>query len=147
LRRGIILSFLLISISSSPITSFAAEEVNLYSSRQVEFIKPLLDRFSILTGIKVNLISKTAPVLLQQLKKEDMNTPADLFLTTDAGRLHKAHELGLLQKVHSKKLNTAIPSEFRHPEGYWFGLSIRARAFFYNKSKVKVEELSRYELG
>ncbi len=128
-----------------PITSFADGEVNLYSARKEKLIKPLLDTFTKETGISVNLITAKAGPLLKRLKTEGINSPADLFITTDAGRLHKANEAGVLQAVQSDVLNSAIPEEYRDPAGVWYGLSLRARPIFYVKSKVKPEELSTYE--
>ncbi len=124
---------------------FAAEEVNLYSARKEKLIKPLLDNFTKETGIKVNLVTAGAGPLLKRLETEGANSPADLFITTDAGRLHKAKEAGVLQATQSDTLNSEIPSEYRDPEGYWYGLSLRARPIFYVKDKVKAEELSTYE--
>jgi len=130
---------------AAPITSFADGEVNLYSARKEKLIKPLLDTFTKETGVSVNLVTAKAGPLLKRLKTEGINSPADLFITTDAGRLHKANEAGVLQSVQSDALNTAIPAEYRDPAGVWYGLSLRARPIFYVKSKVKAEELSSYE--
>ncbi|MEH6455532.1 MAG: Fe(3+) ABC transporter substrate-binding protein [Cocleimonas sp.] len=130
---------------ATPITSFAAEEVNLYSARKEKLIKPLLDTFTKETGISVNLVTAKAGPLLKRLKTEGINSPADLFITSDAGRLHKANEAGVLQSIKSDALNSAIPAEYRDPAGVWYGLSLRARPIFYVKSKVKPEELSTYE--
>lgn len=129
----------------TPTASFAADEVNLYSARKEKLIKPLLDNFTKETGIKVNLVTAKAGPLLKRLETEGINTPADLFITVDAGRLHKAKVADLLQPVQSEALNKAVPKEYRDPEGYWFGLSLRARPIFYLKSQVKPEELSTYE--
>ncbi|MCL4111471.1 UNVERIFIED_CONTAM: hypothetical protein GTU68_002255 [Idotea baltica] len=128
-----------------PVTSFADGEVNLYSARKEKLIKPLLDTFTKESGIKVNLVTAKAGPLLKRLQTEGINSPADLFITTDAGRLHKAEEAGVLQAVDSAALNSAIPAEYRDPAGVWYGLSLRARPIFYVKSKVKPEELSTYE--
>lgn len=130
---------------AAPTISFAADEVNLYSARKEKLIKPLLDDFTKETGIKVNLVTAKAGPLLKRLETEGTNSPADLFITTDAGRLHKAKAAGVLQATTSDILNTAVPSEYRDPEGFWYGLSLRARPIFYVKSKVKPEELSTYE--
>lgn len=129
----------------APAKSFADGEVNLYSARKEKLIKPLLDTFTKESGIKVNLVTAKAGPLLKRLQTEGVNSPADLFITTDAGRLHKANEAGVLQSVKSEALNTAIPAEYRDPAGVWYGLSLRARPIFYVKSKVKPEELSSYE--
>nr|WP_230208716.1 Fe(3+) ABC transporter substrate-binding protein [Solemya velum gill symbiont] len=123
----------------------ASEEANLYSARKEALIKPLLDQFTRETGIKVNLVTGKADALLKRLQSEGANSPADLLITTDSGRLHRAHSAGLLQQVKSEKLNTVVPPHLRNPEGYWFGLSVRARPIFYAKDRVKPEELSTYE--
>lgn len=121
------------------------QEINLYSARIESLIKPLLDEFTEETGIKVNLVTGNADELLQRLQNEGRNTPADMLLTTDAGRLHRAMELDLVQPVESDILQQRIPSSYRHPEGYWFGLSLRARPIMYVKDRVDPAELSTYE--
>jgi len=121
------------------------QEVNLYSARIESLIKPLLDEFTEETGIKVNLITGNADELLQRLQNEGRNTPADILLTTDAGRLHRAMEEDLVQPVESEILQERIPASYRHPEGYWFGLSLRARPIMYVKARVDPAQLSTYE--
>ena len=123
----------------------AAAEVNVYSYRKEELIRPQLDAFTEATGIEVNLITGSDDGLIERLRNEGRNSPADVLLTTDAGRLARAQDLGLLQAVHSTALDAMIPSALREPEGYWFGLSIRARPIFYAKGRVDPSELSTYE--
>ncbi|OOZ39233.1 Fe(3+) ABC transporter substrate-binding protein, partial [Solemya elarraichensis gill symbiont] len=123
----------------------ASEEVNLYSARKEALIKPLLDQFTQETGITVNLVTGKADALLKRLETEGINSPADLLITTDAGRLHRAQAADLLQKVNSDKLEQRIPVHLRNSEGFWYGLSVRARPIFYAKDRVKPEELSTYE--
>lgn len=125
--------------------AFAAGEVNLYSARKEELIKPLLDRFTADTGIKVNLVTGKADALLKRLESEDRNTPADLLLTTDAGRLYRAYEAGLLQPVRSDTLERAVPAIYRDPEGHWFGVSVRARVLMYASDRLDPAGLSTYE--
>lgn len=125
--------------------ALAAAEVNLYSARQEALIKPLLDRFTAATGIKVNLVSAKADALLQRLKSEGRNSPADILLTVDAGNLHAAQAAGVLQPVQSAALASAIPATYRDPAGHWFGLSMRARPIMYVKGRVSPSELSSYE--
>jgi iron(III) transport system substrate-binding protein len=125
--------------------SFAlAAEVNLYSARQEALIKPLLDRFTEQTGIQVNLVSAKDDTLIKRLESEGRNSPADLLLTADAGRLHRARELGVLAPVESAVLEQRIPASYRDPEGYWFGLSLRARPILYARDRVDPEALSTY---
>jgi len=127
--------------------AFAKDEVvHLYSARNEALIKPMLDKFTAKTGIEVKLITSKADALLKRLETEGRNTPADVLLTTDAGRLHRAKEAGVLQPVKSDLLNSAIPAQYRDVDGYWFGLSLRARPIVYAKDRVNPEkELSTYE--
>lgn len=123
----------------------ASAEVNVYSARKEHLIKPLLDRFTASTGVQVNLVTADAGPLLERLRSEGRNSPADVFITVDAGRLHAAKEAGVLQPVSSPALTEAVPAAYREPEGYWFGLSLRARPIMYVKGKVDPGELSSYE--
>lgn len=125
--------------------SLQAEEVNLYSARKEALIKPMIDKFSKQTGIKVNLITGKADALLKRIESEGKNTHADVFITTDAGRLYRAKSAGVLKSIHSEVLNSAIPENLRDPEGYWYGLSMRARPIFYVKGSVEPGQLSTYE--
>lgn len=126
-------------------TQVLANEVNVYSAREEQLIKPLLDAFSKDTGIKVNLITGDDDPLLERLKREGENSPADVLITADAGRLHRAVENGSLQPVQSAKLNQAIPAHLRDAGNQWFGLTYRARVLFYNPATVKPTELTTYE--
>ncbi len=122
-----------------------AEEVNVYSAREEQLIKPLLDAFSQDTGIKVNLVTGDDDPLLERLKREGANSPADLLIMADAGRLYRAVENGNLQPVQSATLNQSIPANLRDPGNRWFGLTSRARVIFYNKATVNPAALSTYE--
>lgn len=126
-------------------TQIFANEVNVYSAREEQLIKPLLDAFSKDTGIKVNLVTGDDDPLLERLKREGDNSPADILITADAGRLYRAMENGSLQPIQSAKLNQAIPANLRDVGNYWFGLTYRARVLFYNPSTVKATDLSTYE--
>lgn len=126
-------------------TNALAAEVNVYSARKEALIKPLLDQFTSESGVKVNLVTGKADALLKRLTTEGVNSPADLFITTDAGRLHRAKEADVLQPTSSETLNAAIPASYRDPEGYWYGLSVRARVITYIKDRVDPKQLSTYE--
>ena len=131
------------SVGFSP--AAAPEEVNLYSARKEALIKPLLDRFSEQTGITVNLVTGKEDALLQRLQSEGRNTPADLLITSDAGRLYRAKEAGLTQPVVTDVLLQGVPAAYREPTGHWYGLSLRARPIFYVKGKVSPADLTSYE--
>jgi len=125
--------------------ALAQGEVNLYSSRQENLIRPLLKHFTRDTGIKVNLVTASDDAILERLRAEGANSPADLLLTADAGRLHRARALNLLQPVRSVVLDAAVPPAYRDPEGHWYGLSLRARVIIYSPVRVKPAELSTYQ--
>jgi iron(III) transport system substrate-binding protein len=129
----------------APSLSLADQVVNLYSARKEKLIKPLLEGFTKETGIEVNLVTGKADALLQRLQSEGRNTPADMLITTDAGRLHRAKAAGVTQAVESEMLQGVIPESFRDPDGHWFGLSLRARPILYVKGKVDPSKLSTYE--
>jgi iron(III) transport system substrate-binding protein len=133
------------AVMALPAFALANDEVNLYSARKEELIKPLLDRFTEQTGIKVNLVTGKADALLKRLESEGANSPADLLITTDAGRLYRAKKAGVTQAVESETLAAAVPESYRDPEGHWFGLSLRARPILYVKDKVDPASLSTYE--
>lgn len=121
-----------------------ADEVNIYSYRKEVLIRPLLDRFTETTGIDVNLVNAKADVLLERLKNEGANSPADLLLTVDVGRLIRAEEAGVLQPVQSDKLNGLIPSKYRDPAGNWYGLSLRSRVIYASKDRVADGAIKTY---
>jgi iron(III) transport system substrate-binding protein len=123
----------------------AAQEVNLYSSRHYDTDVALYDTFTEQTGIVVNLIEGDADQLLERIKAEGRNSPADVLITVDAGRLWRADQAGILQPVSSPVLEQAIPAELRHPEGKWFGFSQRVRGIVYAKDRVDPSEITRYE--
>ena len=123
----------------------ADEEVNVYSSRKEELIKPLLDRFTEQTGTKVSLVTGKPEELLERLRREGPNSPADLLITVDAGNLHRAKAAGVTRPLVSEALTRAIPASYRDPEGHWVGLTLRARPILYVKSEVDPATLSTYE--
>ncbi len=121
-----------------------AQEVNVYSARHYESDIAIFQKFTEITGIKVNIIEGGASELIERILSERGNSPADLLITADAGRLWRAEQLGLFQSIDSPILN-ALPENLRHPEGLWFGLSKRTRVVFYNPKVVSGDELSSYE--
>lgn len=136
-------AFIVVTLLSA--STLSADQVNVYSARKEALIKPVLDIFTEKTGIKVNLITGKADALLTRLKLEGSASPADVFITVDAGRLHRAKEAGVLQTTKSPTLEKVIPQNLRDVDGHWFGLSQRARPIFYAKARVNPDELSTYE--
>ena len=122
-----------------------AAEVNVYSARKEALIAPILDAFSEETGVAVRLVTGNAGQLHERLLAEGRNSPADLFVTVDAGNLHRARQAGLLRPVRSDVLDAAVPARWRDPDGFWFGLSLRARVLVYAVDRVSPDDLSTYE--
>ena len=123
------------------------QELNLYSSRHYQSDEKLYSEFEEQTGIKINRIEADADALIERLKSEGANSPADVLLTVDAGRLWRAEQEGLLQPVESEVLEQKIPENLRDPENQWYGFSTRARAIVYNKDAVDpaAMDLDEYE--
>ena len=119
--------------------------VNLYSSRHYDTDDQLYDGFREATGIRVNVVEAEADQLIERIKREGQNSPADVLMTVDAGRLWRAQQEGMFQAVSSAVLNGAVPENLRDPDGLWFGLTKRARVLMYNKAAVNPTELSTYE--
>lgn len=124
----------------------AAEEVvNVYNSRHYGTDQQLYDAFTEATGIEVNVVEGEHDELIQRLASEGANSPADLLITVDAGRLALAASEDLLQPVTTPVLEEAVPDHLRHPEGLWYGISMRARVLVYAKDRIDPEQLSSYE--
>ncbi len=138
-----LLSLTYFFLPRSPV--FAAEKIVIYSARNEHLIKPVLDRYAKETGLQYELFTDKEAALLVRLKAEGKNSPADLLITVDAGNLWHAAREGVLKAVDSKILKTNIPAHLRDAEGYWTGLSIRARTIVYNSKVVKPSVLSSYE--
>jgi iron(III) transport system substrate-binding protein len=133
-----------VAFTSMATPALSAEEVNLYSTRQESLIRPILDEFEKDNNVKVNVVFAKKG-MLERLKSEGMNSPADAVLTVDISRIAAHKEAGVLQPIESEVLNANIPSQYRDPAGEWFGLSARSRVIFYSKDRVKPSELSTYE--
>lgn len=126
-----------IGLAGSILPASAQQVVNLYSSRHYDTDDKLYGEFEQKTGIKVNRIEGDASALMKRIQSEGANSPADVLITVDAGRLWAADKDGIFQPIKSEVLEKAIPANLRHPEGNWFGFSKRARVIFYDKARVK----------
>ena len=144
--RKFLLSIVLICIFTTPHSLIATDKVvNIYSARKEALIRPLLKRFKNETGINFRLVTGKADGLLKRLEIEGSLSPADVFITVDAGRLQRAKKAGVLQKIDNPILKERIPASLRDRENYWFGLSQRARTIIYNKVNLDATKLSTYE--
>ncbi len=119
-------------------------EINLYTGRHYETDQELYDTFTEETGIKVNVIKGGDDELIARIKREGEASPADLLMTADAGRLHRAKSQDLLQKADSEVINENIPSKLRDEDGQWVGLTKRARVIAYAKDRVNPEDIQTY---
>ena len=147
MRRNLLIigSLIALGLAGGVLNSTAApQEVNLYSYRQPFLINPMLSEFTRKTGIKVNVVYAKKG-MLEKLKAEGMNSPADAVLTVDIGRLNDMVEADILQAVKTPVLESNIPARYRHPDGLWYGLSTRARVLFVSKDRVKKGEVTSYE--
>ncbi len=127
---------------AAPVT---ANEVNLYSARHYDTDLVLYEAFTAATGIAVNLIEGSGEELQARLEAEGMNSPADIFVTVDGGRLHNAVAADLFQPIESAVLEERVPEAAQHPDNLWFGLTSRARVIFYPTAAGAPEGVNDYE--
>ena len=122
-----------------------ADEIVVYSARNEQLIKPLFDAYTAATGTQIKFITDKEGPLLEKLKAEGKDSPADMLITVDAGNLWLAAKQGVLAKVDSKVLKANIPAHLRDPGNRWFGLSVRARTIVYSTARVPPADLATYE--
>ncbi len=120
-------------------------EVNVYSGRHYDSDIVLFDQFTKETGIRVNLIEAGGDALIERIAQEADASPADIFMTADAGILWRADERDVFRAIDSEELRERVPAQYRHPDGKWYGLSKRARIIIYNKEMGLPEGLETYE--
>ncbi len=133
------------AISAAPALAQSGE-VNVYTYRETKLIQPLFDAFTKDTGIKVNVISASSG-LEQRIKTEGANSPADVLLTVDIGRMDDAVKAEVSQPIKSDKLDEIVPPRFRDPNGHWYGISMRARVVYASKERVKQDTITYEELA
>ena len=125
-------------------TAEVEQEILVYSARKEHLIQPIFARFTQETGIKVKYQTGKANALVERLKAEGQNTPADILMTVDAGNLWYAASQNLFQPMNSEIINKNIPAHLRDPQQRWIGLSVRARTFVYSSKRLKGDELSSF---
>lgn len=134
----------LAAIAVSGPAQAAGEPLVVYSARKYQLVEALFQEYGRERGIDVKSVSDDGAPLIQRLKAEGAASPADVFITVDAGDLWRAAETGLLQPIRSQALESAIPAHLRDPDGHWFGLAVRARTIAYSTARVKPAQLSTY---
>ena len=143
MKYYLIAFFTLTSVLSCKINN--SNEINIYSQRHYEVDRIQYENFEKNTGIKVNVIKAGADELLERLKNEGENTPADLFVTVDAGKLQKGVEMGLFQKIDNSVINSNVSDDLKDQNGYWIPITYRARLLVYSNDRVSESDLSTYE--
>ncbi len=123
----------------------STKELNIYSSRHYNTDDKLYGDFAEQNGVRINLIEGNADELIERIESEGTNSPADILITVDAGRLWRAEQAGIFAPIESEILTSKIPENLRHPNNLWFGFSKRARVIMYNKELVDPANLSTYE--
>ncbi|MEO0367695.1 MAG: Fe(3+) ABC transporter substrate-binding protein [Pseudomonadota bacterium] len=138
----------LLTLIVAPVSSYGADSVNVYSARKGELIRPLLEAFTAETDITVNVVSGKADALLVRIQNEGRNSPADVLLTVDAGRLARAKQAGVLAPLESETLDQLVPAHLQDVDKEWVGLSLRARPILINteyfKNNPEIETPTRY---
>lgn len=142
LSYGILAAAATIGISA---TIASAAELNLYSARHYQTDEALYENFTKETGIKINRIEGKDDALIERIKSEGANSPADVLLTVDVGRLWRADQANLFAPVESETLKSRVPANLRHPKGHWFGFSTRARLIYFAKDRVEKGAITSYE--
>ncbi|MDG2395965.1 extracellular solute-binding protein [Candidatus Thioglobus sp.] len=130
--------------SITAVQAAANDTVTVYSARKEHLIKPLFKSFTEETGIQVEYLTGKGAALIERLKLEGEHTPADMFMTVDAGNLWYAGSEDLFQPIKTEKIQNNIPKHLRDPKGLWTGLSIRARTIVYSTDRVNASKLSTY---
>jgi iron(III) transport system substrate-binding protein len=126
--------------------AIAADEVNIYSYRQPELIAPLLEAFTAETGIKTNVLFLDKG-LEERIEAEGTNSPADVILTVDIGRLDNALQKGITQPLEDATINASIPAQYRDPAGNWFALTMRGRVIYASRDRVEQDAITYEELA
>ncbi|MCF4097747.1 extracellular solute-binding protein [Maritalea mediterranea] len=143
MKKTLLLATLGVALTGT--ASAYAEEINVYSYRQPELLKPLTDAFEAETGIKTNVLFAKQG-LVDRVVSEGENSPADVLLTVDIGRLDAAKQAGVWQPI-PQEITADIPQQYVDPDGAWAALSLRARVFYVSKDRVEEENLSYADLA
>lgn len=133
--------FLILFWLVMPTITSAADKLTVYSGRAERLIKPVLDAFTAKTGIQIELLSSGTTELVNRMKAERDRSPADVFITNDAGSLEMARAAGLFRPVNMREVERAIPPQFRAADNSWIGLSGRFWIIAYNTAMVKPDQI------
>jgi len=146
ISRQLVLKLIALATIATNISSgmARASEVRVYSGRHYNTDRAIYDQFTKKTGIKVKLVESNDLAILQRIRSEGRNTPADLVILVDVARLHNATEQGIFQPVTTAALNRDVPASMRDSQGRWYGLTRRVRAFVFNPKIVAANLVNTY---
>jgi iron(III) transport system substrate-binding protein len=125
----------------APTIASATDKLTVYSGRAERLIKPVFDAFTAKTGIQIQLLSSGTTELVNRMKAEGDRSPADIFITNDAGSLEIARAAGLFRPLNMREVERAIPPQFRAADNSWIGLSGRFWIIVYNTTMVKPDQV------
>lgn len=143
-RASALFAFSIISANNGLASNAQATEVRVYSGRHYNTDKAIYDQFTKKTGIKVRLVESNDLAIIQRIRTEGRNSPADLVILVDVARLHNATEQGIFQKVSSPALSRDVPTSMRDSQGHWYGLTRRVRSFVVNPKIVNAASVNSY---
>ena len=121
------------------------DALTLYTHRHYDTDQQIFDDFEAETGIKINVVNASADELIQRLESEGEQSPADLLISVDAGRLVRAKEKDLLQPFESEMIENTVPDYLQDTDNAWVSITKRARIIVFDKDEVEADELSTYE--
>ncbi len=136
-----VVSLLMLCWLALPTVVSAADKLTVYSGRAERLIKPVLDAFTAKTGIQIELLSSGTTELVNRIKAEGDRSPADVFITNDAGSLEMVRAAGLFRPLNMREVERAIPAQFRAADNSWIGLSGRFWVIVYNTTMVKPDQV------
>jgi iron(III) transport system substrate-binding protein len=145
IKATIVIVVLLLTVTACGIGGSDSQSLTVYSGRSEEFIGPFLADFEAESGIKLNIRYGDSAELAAQILEEGENSPADIFISQDAGALGAVAQDGLFKKLPNE-LVSLVPATFRASSGLWVGLTGRARVFAYNPNEVTTLPTSIDEL-
>lgn len=145
MRKLGVLLLALVCILAVGCQEAAPKEVNIYTDRHYDTDQALFDKFTEETGITVNVVKAKSDELLERLSTEGKDTPADLLITSDVGRLYRAGEMDLVKAFSSSTVESNVPESLRSTENMWTALTMRARIIAYALDRVDPSSLSTYE--
>jgi iron(III) transport system substrate-binding protein len=145
MRSPLFIAVLMLFVAASCAQPNNDDALTLYTHRHYDTDQQIFDDFEAETGIKINVVNASADELIQRLENEGEQSPADLLISVDAGRLVRAKEKGLLQPFESEMIENTVPDYLQDNDNAWVSITKRARVIVYDKDEVDPAELSTYE--